>query len=728
MCSSDYANIGSASWHCFKCNYFTQDSSTFHSYNLSTSNRFSPLLLIPGGMCDGSSMSAPSPHMAVRHSSPCSTRHRHPSNFSNISTVTSPRSCVQDVPVKKSNNLRIAIMNVNSIRRRKAELEEFSIYAKPDLLMFTETKVDASIASSEFLPEEFIGNIRRDRTLDGGGVMIAARKDLDITGLEVCNNTSESVWAKLLIKGHSPLLVGCYYRRDADSSVEQVEELDKVLTHIDENYNKNASCTILLGGDFNVPDIDWEVPAPRHCCQHKPMCARLIELTTEHHMEQIQRQPTRLGNVLDLLFTNKPGLVKEVSILPGLSDHDTVLVDTYLHINPNHKKPRKINQWSKANWNSMKEEASSFQEEYLASAAGKPVDQRHDFLLEFLDNLIAKYVPQKVSSTRRNVPWMTRSLRRMCRKKQRLYNQACKKHAPGAWEEFRKHQRRTTAALRSTRMDYINNILVEGMVTNDNKPFWKYIKSQRQENCGVAPLKSEGQLHSDACKKAEILNDQFTSVFTNDNQDNFAHTVLEGPSIPSISDIKVSMVGVLKMLRNLNVKKAGGPDHLSCRLLKELAEELAPIYADIFQCSLDTGVLPSVWKTANVVPVYKKGPVSEAENYRPISLTCIPCKIMEHILCSHIRSHLDCHQALTPLNHGFRAKHSCDTQLLLTVQDLLEKCDTANAQVDVAVLDFSKAFDKVPHTRLMSKLRILGIDGKVCRWIKAFLDDRTQKV
>ena len=141
-----------------------------------------------------------------------------------------------------------------------------------------------------------------------------------------------------------------------------------------------------------------------------------------------------------------------------------------------------------------------------------------------------------------------------------------------AWEEFRKHQRRTTAALRSARMDYINNILVEGMATNDNKPFWKYIKSQRQENCGVAPLKSDGQLHSDACKKAEILNDQFASVFTNDNQDKFADTVLEGPSIPSISDIKVSIVGVLKMLRNLNVKKAGGPDYLSCRLLKELAE------------------------------------------------------------------------------------------------------------------------------------------------------------
>ena len=96
--------------------------------------------------------------------------------------------------------------------------------------------------------------------------------------------------------------------------------------------------------------------------------------------------------------------------------------------------------------------------------------------------------------------------------------------------------------------------------------------------------------------------------------------------------------------------------------------------------------------------------IREAENYCPISLTCIPCKLLEHILCSHICSHLDYYSVLTPLNHGFRSKHSCDTQLLLTVQDRLQKSDPANSQVDVAVLDFSKAFDKVPHTRLMLSL------------------------
>ena len=105
--------------------------------------------------------------------------------------------------------------------------------------------------------------------------------------------------------------------------------------------------------------------------------------------------------------------------------------------------------------------------------------------------------------------------------------------------------------------------------------------------------------------------------------------------------------------------------------------------------------------------------MSEAVNYRPVSLTCIPCKLLEHILCSHIRAHLDRHKALTPLNHGFRSKHSCETQFLLTIQDLLEKCDPVKSQTDVAVLDFSKAFDQVPHTRLMSKLRLLGIEENI---------------
>ena len=98
---------------------------------------------------------------------------------------------------------------------------------------------------------------------------------------------------------------------------------------------------------------------------------------------------------------------------------------------------------------------------------------------------------------------------------------------------------------------------------------------------------------------------------------------------------------------------------VTCRLLKELATEIAPIFTDLFQRSYDTGECPDLWSEANVVPIYKKDAVSDPGNYRPVSLTCIPCKLMEHIVAHHIRAHLDKHGSLTRLNHRFRKKNSC---------------------------------------------------------------------
>ena len=126
-------------------------------------------------------------------------------------------------------------------------------------------------------------------------------------------------------------------------------------------------------------------------------------------------------------------------------------------------------------------------------------------------------------------------------------------------------------------------------------------------------------------------------------------------------------------------------------------------------------------------PVFKKGSRSDPANYRPVSLTCISCKLLEHILCTHIRGHLDRHNILTPSNHGFRARHSCETQLLLTTHDIIDRRES-NKQVDVAILDLSKAFDTVPHKRLLGKLELYGINGNIHRWITSFLTNRHQQV
>ena len=185
--------------------------------------------------------------------------------------------------------------------------------------------------------------------------------------------------------------------------------------------------------------------------------------------------------------------------------------------------------------------------------------------------------------------------------------------------------------------------------------------------------------------------------------------------------------GVSQLLSNIKVNKAPGPDNLQAHFLQEVAYEIAPILTVIFQASLDQGVLPSIWKTAAVVPIFKKGARSDPGNYRPVSLTCICCKILEHIVYSSITKHLQYHEVLCDGQHGFRQKQSCESQLITTINDFA-KCLNEKGQCDVLLLDFRKAFDKVPHACLFQKPHHYGIHGALLLWLKSFLTNRSQYI
>ena len=154
---------------------------------------------------------------------------------------------------------------------------------------------------------------------------------------------------------------------------------------------------------------------------------------------------------------------------------------------------------------------------------------------------------------------------------------------------------------------------------------------------------------------------------------------------------------------------------------------IAPILQVIFQRSLNTGRVPKDWSTAFVCPLFKKGDTSLASNYRPISLTSILCKVLEHVVTTNIVSHMDKYNLLYDLQHGFRSKRSCETQLVTLIEDLMRNSIAGN-QTDLVLLDFSKAFDKVSHQKLLLKLHRYGIRGPTLKWIQAFLSDRTQTV
>ena len=181
------------------------------------------------------------------------------------------------------------------------------------------------------------------------------------------------------------------------------------------------------------------------------------------------------------------------------------------------------------------------------------------------------------------------------------------------------------------------------------------------------------------------------------------------------------------MLQKTNPRKATGQNSIPARMLKDYAAELAPILTLIVNTSLQEGTVPEDWRHANVTAVYKKGARHDVSNYRPVSLTSLCCKLLEHVIVSNTVKHHKKHNILNDCQHGFRAKRSCEIEILTLYHELASSLDR-DIQTDMINLDFSKAFNRVPHQRLLKKVHNYGIRGNTQRWITSFLSSRTQQV
>jgi hypothetical protein len=194
-----------------------------------------------------------------------------------------------------------------------------------------------------------------------------------------------------------------------------------------------------------------------------------------------------------------------------------------------------------------------------------------------------------------------------------------------------------------------------------------------------------------------------------------------------LSDINFSIDDVYRILRRMKPKTSKGPDGYSAVFLKSLASSIAFPLTILFSESFCTGTIPSVWKQALVIPSFKKGLASDPNNYRPISLTCICCKVMESVIKEQVLSFLLKHNKITKQQHGFLARHSTCTELLESTNEWLLKLNSKSS-VDIIYVDFRRAFDSVVHAKLLCKLQNNGICGKLLCWIAAFLSGRSQSV
>ena len=260
------------------------------------------------------------------------------------------------------------------------------------------------------------------------------------------------------------------------------------------------------------------------------------------------------------------------------------------------------------------------------------------------------------------------------------------------------------------------------------KKFWKFVKQKTKYRCGIGDLKYKNDKNEEVVvkedeDKAEAFVNFFSSIFTKEDDSDLIEDIKIHPCETPISDLSFTEKDILMKLKNLKLDKSPGLDGLHPRVLYEIREEIAYPLKLIFSKSLEDCVLPSEWKLGVVTAIYKKGSKTDMGNYRPVSLTSIVCKIMESIIRDHTMKHLTDNGLISNKQYGFMKGRSTSTQLLHML-DKWTKFLEGEGQIDAIYTDFEKAFDKVPHKRLIKKLHSFGIKLNLIYWITAFLHNR----
>ena len=357
----------------------------------------------------------------------------------------------------------------------------------------------------------------------------------------------------------------------------------------------------------------------------------------------------------------------------------------------------------------------------------KEIEEGWKIIESTIHKAIEKHVPKSVINTNKRRPlWMNPTCLSKVRKKHSAWKRYLETKSGEDYLKYTRARNQSRNATRKAQKEFESKLAKD--VKRNPKSFWKHVHSKTKTKNTIPDIDMPGtdrKTTSDE-EKAEVFNKYFKEVFTTEDEENI-------PSIPQkevesvLSEVLISDDEVLKKLKAINPIKSAGPDKIPSRVLKELCEVLVEPLTILFKLSVQKGKLPDRWKTAHVTPIYKKGGKSKAENYRPVSLTVIICRILEALILQCIIEHLMKHNFITQHQHGFLPQRSTVTQLLETLETWTKELDNGNS-MNILYCDFKKAFDSVPHKRLINKIRSYGIDGKILKWIEDFITGRKQRV
>ena len=615
---------------------------------------------------------------------------------------------------QKSTRLLTFYANARSIVNKSSKLDLAIAALGYDIIVLTETHLDSSIPDGEIFPSDF-SVFRRDRKLNGrhgGGVLIATRDHIKAVLRDTPQNDSEFIFVDLLFSYNRKVTLGVFYR-PPNNDVKPLEDLQAALQEFSTNE-------LILLGDFNLPEIDW---LNNRVLRQSDIYTLMMDIVQDNFLTQLINEPTRDSNILDLVLTTSPDLINNLFVGEPFSDHNSIsfLLSGTPYVQ--RKSQKLLYCYGKADWDNLRSLLS-----YIPwHCAFFDSDINHNWACwkDLLFTAVDECIPKRKNRRKSNAPWITKELIVLCKKKKSLYKRARRSNTATIWEKYRQLNNSVKRLCNTARWSYIKKLALDLQENDNPKPFWNFVKSKRRGTNNLISLNVDGSVLTDDSSIAQSMNSYFSSVFTTEDHVNFP--TQDCTFDKKLARIDCSVNEVKRHLLKLKPNKSPGPDHIAPCILKSCALELAPSLTHMINKSFSVGLLPDEWKHADITPLHKKGSKSSRENYRPISLTSIACKIGEKIVFDRMIKFWREIDLINNNQFGFLRGRSTATQLLSTFNDWA-KSRNLSTPTDVIFLDLAKAFDSVPHERLLLKLKSNGIDGSLLNWLRHFLVGRKQRV
>lgn len=653
--------------------------------------------------------------------------------------------CNNQVP-RSLRNISFYYQNVRGLRTKTSNVFVNSKALDSDIFVLTETWLHEGINSLEIFDQSY-SIYRKDRYQNpistntyngagfvpmGGGVLIAIKNSFNAIEISLGQFSKlEMVVIETKLTNKSLFVVCCYIPPNSVTDI----YLDFCLAVDYISSLMKSSDEILICGDFNLPNICWSAHdeecflIPNNLVTQSEYT--LVDGCNANGLQQICHKKNYKGKQLDLVFTSDWDnfTFNENSMaLVNIDNYHPPISFSYYYDNDNAVDSPQIISYK---YNFLKTDFIGLNNYLLAvdfSTLFNNVNM-DEAVANFYDVLLhgfSMYVPSvRDRGYSSSPPWFNTDLRKLKNKKNKAWRKYLKHKNEESYIDFSNKFSAFKSLLDINYKTYIEDVACR--LKSNPKTFWKFVNSKRKSDQYPNFMSFDGLASNDPEIIAKSFKSFFSASYSSSTFDvditNFSH--LNNLTEIPLSPIEFSETNVKKYLDALNDDAFSGPDNVPEIILKKCAASLSSPLSTLFNKSLSLGIFPDLWKKSFIRPVHKKDSKNDISNYRPIAkLSSIP-KLFELIIYDSIYNH--CSNLLVSNQHGFMKKKSTVTNLVETSSDFFGTME-AGFQTDVVYTDLSKAFDILPHSIILFKLKALGFPTFLIKWVNSYLTNRNYSV